>query len=712
MSSDGTSSFPASAASSTVFIRRMVWGVVSINLFVFGMVVFSLQQSYGEYEERGEITAQNLSQMLAQDIGREFEKIDVTLYSAVDEIEHQLARGGIDRKMLNTFLERVQKRVPEIISMRTTDAAGIVRYGQGVDPGGRLNNSDREYFFLHRDNPGAGVVISKPVFARIDKRWVIPISRAFRLPDGSFGGVVYSNVALEHLAKVFSSIGVGRRGSVSLRDAELTIYARFPVPEDGAKVIGHKLDVPELQALVQSGSDAGTYVSSHTVDGVERKFAVRRIDNLRLYAVVGTATDEFMAPWRAQAAKVLMLETLFFLTTLISSWLIYRGWKLQMAATLELARNEEKFHTVADYTYDWEYWEGAGREMLYMSPACEHVTGYSLQEFMATPELLARITHPDDVHLLENHRHDVADVKEAELDFRIVRKDGGIRWIAHVCQPVFGRDGQFMGRRISNRDITERKQAEDALSTLNTELGRRVAQRTAELETAIYDLENFNYSASHDLRIPLRAIDGFSWILIDEHSHQLDADGKRLLKVIRDNTRKMSLLIDDMQAFSRTGRMPMVLAEIDMQELVREVIAEFKTEAVGRDIEWKINSMPPAIADRAMLRRVLSNLLGNAIKFTRTRASARIEVGAVSSNQEIAYFVKDNGVGFDMKYADMLFGVFRRLHAVEEFEGAGIGLAIVKRIIVKHGGRVWAEGKVDEGATIYFALPHTDRPGA
>ena len=185
-------------------------------------------------------------------------------------------------------------------------------------------------------------MVSNPVFARIDKRWVIPISRAIHLPDGSFGGVVYCNVDLEHLSKVFSAIDVGRRGTVSLRDAQLRIFARFPVPKEVDKVFGHKLDVPELQALIQSGRNAGTYITSRTVDGVERKFAVRRVDDLYLYAVVGRATDEYMAPWRAQAAKILALEALFFLTTLISSWLIYRSWKRQMGAVMELAGEEEK----------------------------------------------------------------------------------------------------------------------------------------------------------------------------------------------------------------------------------------------------------------------------------------------------------------------------------------------------------------------------------
>jgi light-regulated signal transduction histidine kinase (bacteriophytochrome) len=232
---------------------------------------------------------------------------------------------------------------------------------------------------------------------------------------------------------------------------------------------------------------------------------------------------------------------------------------------------------------------------------------------------------------------------------------------------------------------------------------RQLAQRTVQLEEANKELEAFAYSVSHDLRAPLRAIDGFSHILLDGYADKMDDEGKRLLGVVRGNVQRMAQLIDDILRFFRTGQQGMSFSRVDMGQLAREVIGELA--APDAAVQFEVEAMPTAQGDRAMLRQVLVNLLSNAIKFSRSRQPPRIRVGGHNRGGEMVYYVKDNGVGFDMRFAGKLFGVFQRLHGVEEFEGTGIGLAIVKRIIARHGAKVWAESRLNEGTNIYFSLP-------
>ena len=286
--------------------------------------------------------------------------------------------------------------------------------------------------------------------------------------------------------------------------------------------------------------------------------------------------------------------------------------------------------------------------------------------------------------------------------------------------PCLGKDGRIFFSDLATRlitykghrcligffhDITERKRAEEEISKLNEELEQRVLQRTAQLETANKELEAFSYSVSHDLRAPVRAIDGFSRILLEDYGDKYDAEGKRLLNIIRSNTKKMGELIDDLLTLSRLGRKEIELSDIDMDKLVKGLFDELGLATNNGKVNFNIKPLPYACGDAGMIRQVFVNLLTNAIKFTKPKEAAMIEVGGYTENSTSVYYVKDNGVGFDMQHVNKLFGAFQRLHSEKEFEGTGIGLAIVHRIIHRHGGRIWAEGKVNEGATFYFALP-------
>jgi PAS domain S-box-containing protein len=284
---------------------------------------------------------------------------------------------------------------------------------------------------------------------------------------------------------------------------------------------------------------------------------------------------------------------------------------------------------------------------------------------------------------------DISKRKQAEEDLR--RNHEHLEWL--------------VGERTRSlqTEITERRRAELAVKELNATLELRVAERTSELQSTIRDLQTFSYSISHDLRTPLRSINSFASVLLEDFSAQLNEEGKRLVGAIVQRTVTMGALIDDLLSFSKISRQQLTVQPIDMTELAQEVIEMLPGNA-GR-VAFTVPPLPKAWGDRSMIAQVLENLVANAVKFSQKVEQPRVELGSLAGEGEEVYFVKDNGIGFDMKYLDAIFGVFQRLHSSEDFEGTGVGLAIVEQIVTKHGGRVWAEGRPGEGATFYFSLP-------
>jgi signal transduction histidine kinase len=243
-------------------------------------------------------------------------------------------------------------------------------------------------------------------------------------------------------------------------------------------------------------------------------------------------------------------------------------------------------------------------------------------------------------------------------------------------------------------------QMAESIETMQTQLGQRAIQ----LEAANKELEAFSYSISHDLRAPLRAMDGFSRILVEEYAAQLPAEAQRYLGLVRGNAQQMGHLIEDLLTFSRLSRSPLNKQTVDTKEVVKQVLADLRSEQDGRNVEVTFGDLPTCQADPALLKQVWVNLLSNAFKFTQRCEDTHIEIGTKQTGNETIYFVKDNGVGFDMQYVNKLFGVFQRLHRAEDYEGTGVGLAIVQRIVHRHGGCAWAEAEVDKGATFFFTL--------
>jgi PAS domain S-box-containing protein len=333
-----------------------------------------------------------------------------------------------------------------------------------------------------------------------------------------------------------------------------------------------------------------------------------------------------------------------------------------------------------------------------VNPAWTATLGWSAEELCGRPYL--DFVHPDDQDATVRESGKLADgAATTTFQNRYACRDGSYRWLEWKAAPAVDRGVIF----AAARDVTEHKAAESNIRALNQQLEQRVAQ----LNALTTELESFSYSVSHDLRAPLRHVTGFAQLLETSAGAALDERGRRYLKTITDSANRMGRLIDDLLVFSRMGRSEMMATPVDLGALVEEVRKEATAAAPDRRIEWKIHDLPVVNGDPAMLRLVVANLISNAVKYSATRDTSRIEIGCNGSPQEAVFYVRDNGVGFDMQYAHKLFGVFQRLHSSDDFEGTGIGLANVRRIIQRHGGRVWADSAVDAGATFSVSLPQT-----
>lgn len=365
----------------------------------------------------------------------------------------------------------------------------------------------------------------------------------------------------------------------------------------------------------------------------------------------------------------------------------------QMAEALDEAARKER--AIVENALDVIYAVDVEGKFARVSPASFKVWGYHPHELIGRRYI--ELIVPEDIAKSNEAAHEIMAGKEAtNFENRYIRKDGSevsIMWSASWSE-----SDKLMF--CVAHDVSERKQAEEKIKQLNENLEKRSTQ----LEYANKELEAFSYSVSHDLRAPLRAIDGFSRILLEDYAEHLDAEGKRVLDVVRANSKQMGQLIDDLLAFSRLSRTGIEKSEIDMTKLARSVTDELRHPDPDRAVDVQIDSLPTARGDMALLRQVFINLISNALKYTRHKPEAKVEISSFAEGDMNVYCVKDNGAGFDMQYANKLFGVFQRLHRADEFEGTGVGLAIIQRIVHRHGGKVWAEAKVGEGATFYFTI--------
>jgi PAS domain S-box-containing protein len=342
--------------------------------------------------------------------------------------------------------------------------------------------------------------------------------------------------------------------------------------------------------------------------------------------------------------------------------------------------------------------------LIYQSPSADKISGFTYEE--VKDKTIFELVHPDDLADLTITFKEISARPGIphNRQFRFVHKDGHYVWIEGTITNML-HDKSINGFIANYRNIEERKKTEAQITELNTTLEKKVQERTIELLDANKELEAFSYTVSHDLQAPLRSTCGFAKILLTDYKDKLDDEGKQFLQIISDSSTRMSQLIRDLLAFSKLGKADLIKKEINMLEVIQVVLDEMRFTFSDKSFKFVTHSIANALGDLHLIKQVWFNLISNAIKYSSKKETPLIEIGCLHQNNQTVYYVKDNGAGFDMKYATKLFGVFKRLHNNEDFEGTGVGLATVHRIITRHGGRIWAEAKPGEGATFFFTLP-------
>ncbi|MDQ7745289.1 ATP-binding protein [Hydrogenophaga pseudoflava] len=662
-------------------------------LLLWGLSLQLQGQLRDQMLERAQLRSQQLANAMAGQMESSLAVLDLGLLglrsawpksrAAFDEVEQEVL-AGLPKGLVS--------------HLSVIDAGGTVIHNSlGVVPGTFVG--DRPHFQALRQGSDR-LVVGEPVRSRLTGQWQIIVGRPmFR--DGAFAGAVHFNVSSEHLARLLGRLALSDNDLVALVHPGGSFLARSL---DNAAAMGQNLP-PERPFLQNPTAHRGTYRIGGAVDGVPRLFGWQRLPGSGVVVVVGLSQASVLAPLENTRRRALLLTALLSMALLaVGAWI---GWLLRnLERRQDEARASQQRLEVAQRLArvgHWTYNPDSG--VMGWSQEVFRIFGQDPAVFKPGFDGYWQQVHPEDRGTLEaaiaRSRAEHADIDQVH---RIVRPDRSVRWVRLLAQ----RDPVAHERSYSGtlQDISELREAQRALEQLNTELERRVKTRTRELTMLNRDLESFTYSVSHDLRTPLRSIHGFASLLQESDADKLSDDGLDALQRIQSSARRMGLLINDLLSMAQQSRAELRTQHVNLSELARSVARELEQTDPARQVRWEIAEGLSAQADPVLMTVVMQNLLGNAWKYTGRTEAAHIEFfGLEEADGMLNFCVRDNGAGFDMAYADQLFQPFKRLHRLDEFEGTGVGLASVQRILQRHGGSVRGEGVVGQGATFCFSLP-------
>ena len=583
--------------------------------------------------------------------------------------------------------------------LSVADGRGYLVYNSlGLDTGVYVGDRDS---FQALSQGGDAVRVSPPVRSRLTGRWVFLVGRPV-LRQGRFDGVVYLLVDASHVAQELGTLELSDQDVVSLVHPDGHYLARS---EGNEGSMGLKVPA-DRPFRVQPSLTHGTYRVDDVVDHAPRTYGWHRLADSGLVVSIGLADASVLAPLAPAMKRNLLVTGALSLLLLGFGGLIVRDHWRAVRQQRALARSEERLKEAQQLAHVGSWEMDLRTDEVQWSDEVYRIFEADPERTQTTFKQFLEWVHPDDrAQVRKTFEASIKEHQPYNEVHRLLLPGGRVKWVRERGVTEY-RGEQPVRTRGTVQDVTEVRQAQQALQLLNEQLETRVSERTRELAQANRELEAFTYSVSHDLRTPLRSIHGFAAVLEEEESDKLSDAGRRHLRRIQDGSRRMGQLITDLLSLAHLNRAQMQQVPVNLSELAWQVAGEFQRGEPEREVDWEIQDHLQAMADPGLMRVVLHNLLGNAWKYTGQTPDARIAFTLEERRDGMATFcVRDNGAGFDMAYSGQLFQPFRRLHAHHEFEGSGVGLATVSRVIRRHGGEVRGEGAVGQGSAFHFSLP-------
>jgi PAS domain S-box-containing protein len=670
---------------------------LAIVLPVVLIAAFAYFRTYQELTEFTLSRRQSIADLAATVLEQKLERLtDIGVSLATRVRFRQLINDGKWEEAIE-ILHGVSKDFPIIERIFLADSTGTLMADAPALPAVRGKNFATRDWYQGVSNGWKPYVSGVYQRAAEPRYNVIAAAIPIKAERENTVGILVLQVRLDTLIDWSKSIKVEGAGFVYVVDKEGRLAAHPKIPLQ-SQILDYS-SVPVVQKVLRG--QTGVQISFNPLEKEERIAAYAPVRGSG-WGVIATEPTRTAFAKRDEDLKALLVRYGFiFLMSCVLAYVILRAVSARERAEADRQRFENLLNSIIENNPVMIFLKDAKNlRFVLFNKAAEEITGFKRDELIGKSDYDLFTKDDADFFTAKDHdvlkRRDVLDIPEESIQTR----HHGLRVLHTRKMALLDHKGDRQYLLGVSEDITERKRAEESIRQLNIDLQKHSEQ----LQAANKELEAFSYSVSHDLRAPLRSIDGFSQALQEDYADKLDSEGKDHLQRVRASTQRMGQLIDDMLNLSRVTRGEMRCEAIDLTAMAEAIAADLQQTAPERDVEFVISEGLAVQGDARLLRILLDNLLNNAWKYTSKQPRARIEVGFAQNNGQSAYFVRDDGVGFDMAYADKLFGAFQRLHGMAEFNGTGIGLATVQRIIHRHGGRVWAQGKVDQGATFYFTI--------